>query len=33
MGYLPKRPLGHRLGAVDGFEGQNPLLEVGGQAA
>ena len=22
MGHLPKRPLGHRLGAVDGFQGR-----------
>jgi hypothetical protein len=31
VGHRPKRPLGHRLGAVDGFEGQDLLLEVGGQ--
>jgi len=30
-GHRPERPLGHRLGAVDGFEGQHLLLEVGGQ--
>ncbi len=29
--HRPERPLGHRLGAVDGFEGQHLPLEVGGQ--
>jgi hypothetical protein len=31
VSHLPERPLGHRLRAVDGLEGQHLLLEVGSQ--